>query len=105
MSETLEERIRHTAKDDPEMGTTKAFASDLVEILDEKDTITNLLKSNPSIRLVNWSRPRKTIKLYWADDTHQWEVYLHDPNSRGLDFLYQGDSLKDALAALSNPEK
>lgn len=98
MSDTLEERIRATAKSDPEMGTTKAFASDLVELLDEKDAIVNLMKSNPLIRLTIGTRtPRK---MYWADDTHQWEVYISDPNSRGLVYPYQGNSLKDALAAL-----
>jgi hypothetical protein len=98
MSETLEERIRQTASDDPGMGTVKAFASDLVEILDEKDAIVNLMKSNPAFRLITATRVPK--KMYWADDTHQWEVYYSDPQSRGITFLYQGDSLKDALSAL-----
>lgn len=37
MSETLEERIRRTAKEDYALGMVNHFASDLVELLDARD--------------------------------------------------------------------
>ena len=37
MSETLEERIRRIAKEDYALGKVDAFASDIVELLDDRD--------------------------------------------------------------------
>lgn len=103
MSDTLEERIRATARENPDMGTVKAFAGDLVELLDEKDAIVILMKANPIMRLTSGGRHPK--KMYWADDLHQWEVFISKPDTRGLVYVYQGTSLKEALAALMHKEE
>lgn len=100
MALNLEERIRKIAQEDLSL---KAFASELVELLDEKDAIVNLLKANPIMRLSSGGvNPRK---MYWADDTHQWEVFISQPDTRGLVFVYQGTDLKEALVALMHKEE
>ena len=38
MSETLEQRIRNTATEHPTIGSVIAYASDIVELLDERDS-------------------------------------------------------------------
>jgi hypothetical protein len=45
MSETLEERIRNIAKENFNMGEVKVYASDIVEILDNKDDVIKWLSS------------------------------------------------------------
>lgn len=45
MSEILEERIRRIAKEDFDLGMVNAFASDIVEILDDKDETIRWLSS------------------------------------------------------------
>lgn len=75
--------------------------------MSEEQLLIDLLKSNPAIKIENWNRLQQkfvTRKLYWANDEHQWEVYIHNPNVRGLEFLYQGQSLKDAIIALTKDE-
>lgn len=45
MSETLEERIRRIAKEDFALGMVNAFASDVVELLDDRDKTIRWLSS------------------------------------------------------------
>lgn len=45
MSETLEERIRRIAKEDSALGMVNAFASDIIELLDDRDETIRWLSS------------------------------------------------------------
>jgi hypothetical protein len=65
--------------------------------LREAEAFIHALRLYPSIRLVRNPADDNTRKLYWADDTRQWEVYSRDANL--ITWYYKGDSLTDALAA------
>lgn len=72
--------------------TLEAAATELARL----QAIEQALKINPSIRLIN----QKTgNKLYWADDTQQWEVYSTLADGRPH-WSYKGDDITAALVAL-----
>jgi hypothetical protein len=67
----------------------------------EYSALVRAMKADPAVKLVLPFHPHVTRKLYWANDTEQWEVYSHNPNSRvAIEWHYKGGSLTDALAAL-----
>ncbi len=74
MSETLEQRIRNVARQDFEMGMVTHFASDMVEILDERDRQIVALKA--MLKYVEFEVVSETCPVCGGNQTHDTACVL-----------------------------
>lgn len=79
----------------------------MADRVDDGELIIQALQSNPELRLTRVDGQR-FVKLYWATDLEQWEVFqaerrvLRAGVAANMDrFLYRGDDLEKALRALN----